>query len=81
MVARSLITASLMLALSAGGAFAQAAAPASPAPAATPAPMGGSMSKKPRTAQSVECSSKATAQGLHGKPRKQFMKSCKSGKA
>ena len=51
------------------------------APAVTPCPAGGSMGKKPRTAQSIECSSKATAQGLHGKPRKQFMKSCKAGKA
>ena len=81
MNARSLITAGVMLALSAGGALAQAAAPSSPAPAAAPAPAGGSMGKKPRTAQSIQCSSKATAQNLHGKPRKQFMKSCKAGKA
>ena len=77
MISRSLMTTALVLVLSTGAALAQAAAPAAPAPA----PASGSMGKKPRTAQSIECSSKATAQGLHGKPRKQFMKSCKSGKA
>jgi len=32
-----------------------------------------------RTAKSIECSQKADAQNLHGKPRKQFMRECKHG--
>ena len=30
-----------------------------------------------RSAKSIECSHKADAQGLHGKPRKHFMRDCK----
>jgi psiF repeat len=32
-----------------------------------------------RSAKSIECSHKADAQNLHGKPRKQFMLECKHG--
>ena len=32
-----------------------------------------------RSAKSLECSQKADAQNLHGKPRKQFMRECKHG--
>ncbi len=32
-----------------------------------------------RSARSIECSQKADAQGLHGKPRRHFMHVCKSG--
>jgi hypothetical protein len=32
-----------------------------------------------RTAKSIECSQKAGAQNLHGKPRKQFLRKCKHG--
>jgi len=32
-----------------------------------------------RSAKSIECSQKADAQNLHGKPRKQFMRECKRG--
>lgn len=32
-----------------------------------------------RSARSLECSQKADAQNLHGKPRKQFMRECKHG--
>ncbi len=32
-----------------------------------------------RSARSIECSQKADAQDLHGKPRKHFMHRCKGG--
>ncbi len=32
-----------------------------------------------RSAKSLECSQKADAQNLHGKPRKHFMRDCKHG--
>ena len=32
-----------------------------------------------RSAKSIECSQKADAQNLHGKPRKHFMHECKRG--
>jgi psiF repeat len=32
-----------------------------------------------RSAKSIECSQKADAQDLHGKPRKRFMHECKRG--
>jgi len=60
--------------LMAGSAIAQApsTAPAKQASATKPA-------KAPvvRTAKSLECSKQADAKGLHGKPRKSFMSSCK----
>ncbi len=77
MLTRFTLAATLALALSAGGAFAQTAAPAM-APAAGAPMMNGA---KPRTAQSLECSKKADAQDIHGKPRSAFMRKCKVGKA
>ena len=55
------------------------AAPSAKAPApAKPAPGAGGAAE--RTARSIECSQKADAQGLHGKPRKHFMRDCKHGR-
>lgn len=34
-------------------------------------------SQAPRTAKSLACSAQADAKGLHGKPRKAFMSTCK----
>lgn len=31
---------------------------------------------KPRSAESIACSKEADTKGLHGKPRKEFRKSC-----
>jgi hypothetical protein len=62
-----------------GSAFAQATAPATPAPA-TPAAKAAPAEKKaekPRTAASLECSKEADAKGLHGKERKKFRSECK----
>ncbi len=82
------LAAVLALSLSTGAAFAQAAAPAAPAmaaPAAGAAGTAGTMApmkkgQKPRTAQSLECSKKADAANIHGKPRSAFMRKCKEGK-
>lgn len=73
------IAATVAAALMAGTAMAQTP-PAKPAtkvlaakaPAAKPA-------KAPvvRNAKSLECSKQADTKGLHGKPRKNFMSSCK----
>ena len=61
-----------------GSAFAQATAPATPAPAAktTTAPAE-KKAEKPRTAASLECSKEADAKGLKGKERKKFRSACK----
>ena len=59
-------------------AFAQATAPATPAPAAKMAPAPAEKkAEKPRTAGSLECSKEADAKGLHGKERKKFRSECK----
>jgi hypothetical protein len=53
---------------------------ATPAPAAKPAATKAAKPAKPpvvRTAKSLDCSKQADAKGLHGKPRKSFMSSCK----
>ncbi len=77
----------LALSLTAGTAFAQTAAPAAPAaPTSAAAPMApmapmAKKGQKPRTAQSLECSKKADAANIHGKPRSAFMRNCKAGKA
>ncbi len=67
-----------------GAAFAQAPAPAAPTPATTapsaPAPAAGA-GKHAQSAQSLECSKKADARGLHGKRRKKFREECKKGQA
>lgn len=84
MTTRLTILAAVALTLATGGAFAQTAAPAAPAPAMA-APAAGAtmapMAKKPRTAQSLECSKKADAANVHGKPRSAYMRKCKEGKA
>ena len=65
-----------------GAAFAQTPAPASPAPAATaPSPSAAGAGKHAQSAQSLECSKKADAKGLHGKARKKFREECKKGQA
>jgi hypothetical protein len=54
-------------------AVAQTAAPAEKPAAASTA----KKAQAPRTAKSMECSKEADAKGLHGKPRKKFMSTCK----
>jgi len=56
-----------------GGALALDAATPDAAPGAAPEDPGA------RSAKSIECSQKADAQNLHGKPRKRFMHECKHG--
>ena len=84
MTSRLPLLAALALALATGGALAQTAttppAAAAAAPAATMAPMA-KKAQKPRSAQSLECSKKADAANVHGKPRAAFMRKCKSEKA
>lgn len=62
------------VALMTGTAFAQT-------PAAKPTPKAAvtKPAKAPvaRTAKSLDCSKQADAKGLHGKPRKSFMSTCK----
>ena len=43
------------------------------------APQGVTDDAGARSAKSIECSQKADAQALHGKPRKHFMRECKHG--
>jgi phosphate-selective porin len=63
-------------------AFAQATAPATPAPAAKTAPAPAEKkAEKPRTTASLECSKEADAKGLHGKERKKFRSECKKTSA
>ena len=63
-------------------AFAQATAPATPAPAAKTAPTApAKKAEKPRTAASLECSKEADTKGVHGKERKKFMSECKKAAA
>ena len=63
-------------------AFAQATAPATPAPAAKTAPAPAEKkAEKPRTEASLECSKEADAKGLHGKERKKFRSECKKAAA
>jgi phosphate-selective porin len=58
-------------------AFAQTAAPATPAPATKAAPAEKKADKPPRTTASLECSKEADGKSLHGKERKKFMSECK----
>ena len=64
-----------------GGAFAfDAAAPNSTGgPVAKPNAAPDPEDAGARTAKNLECSQKADAQNLHGKPRKHFMHECKHG--
>jgi hypothetical protein len=66
------ITALAVAVLMAGTAVAQA-------PATTPKAPTTKAAKAPvvRTAKSLDCSKQADTKGLHGKPRKSFMSSCK----
>jgi hypothetical protein len=59
-----------------GAAHALDAATDSTAPVARQA---GPADAAARSARSMECSQKADAQNLHGKPRKHFMRECKHG--
>jgi hypothetical protein len=62
------------------GAFAfDAAAPDDSTNAATVKSNSSSADAGARSAKSIECSQKADAQSLHGKPRKHFMHECKHG--
>jgi hypothetical protein len=70
----TLVTAAAMTVFLVGGAFAQTAAPAAPAPAKPAA------APVTHSAKSVECSKEADAKGLHGKERKKFREECKKGK-
>ena len=47
-----------------------------PSPSGSPLP---ESDPAERSAKSIECSQKAEAQGLHGKPRRRFMHECKHG--
>jgi hypothetical protein len=66
-----------------GGAFAFDAAAPDDSPGASnsmkPHMTPGSEDAGARSAKSIECSQKADAQNLHGKPRKHFMHECKHG--
>jgi CelD/BcsL family acetyltransferase involved in cellulose biosynthesis len=75
--ATATVFASLLLMSSA---FAQATAPATPAPTTKAAPAE-KKAEKPRTAASLECSKEADAKGLHGKERKKFRSECKKAAA
>ena len=77
-----LVCAAALSLFAAQGALAlDAAAPDDSTGASTvkPQPTPGSEDPAARTAKSIECSQKADAQNLHGKPRKHFMHDCKHG--
>ena len=77
---RLMIAGALVLSFSAAGyAQMQANPPAAPAAPADPAPAMPKAKKAPMSAKSKECSDKATAQGLHGKARKEYREKCKKG--
>ncbi|MGH6848806.1 MAG: PsiF family protein [Methylocella sp.] len=77
--ARLMIAGALVFAFAESG-YAQTSAPATPAaPAAPAAPAMPKVKKPPMTAKAMECSTKADAQGLHGKARKEFREKCKKG--
>ena len=72
MTIKMLLAATATIALlGTGVSYAQTMAPA---PAKTTA---AAKAKPERTAKSLECSKQADEKGLHGKPRKKFMSSCK----
>jgi hypothetical protein len=64
-------TLSTLALLSTGVAHAQTATTDKPAAAAA------KKTQAPRTEKSLACSKQADEKGLHGKPRKKFMSSCK----
>ncbi len=71
----ALACAAALCVLLGGGAHALDAA----ADGTTPAARAGAQDPAVRSAKSIECSQKADAQDLHGKPRKRFMRDCKHG--
>ena len=77
---KTMMTAAVLSLALAGGAFAQTAAPATPAATAKPAKPAMSAEKQ---AISKACSSQADEKGLKGKERKKFRSACKrnGGKA
>jgi len=77
---RAAATAAFASLLLMSSAFAQATAPATPAPATKMAPAD-KKAEKPRTAASLECSTEADTKGVHGKERKKFMSECKKAAA
>jgi hypothetical protein len=80
---KTVIGATLCLAICAGAALAQNPPPASPpAPAATPAPAAAPTTATApapgsKKAISKACTDQANAKGLHGKARKKFRSDCK----
>jgi hypothetical protein len=68
-----------IVALAAATLIAGAATAQNPAAPAAPKAPATKTAKAPvvRTAKSLDCSKQADAKGLHGKPRKSFMSSCK----
>jgi Spy/CpxP family protein refolding chaperone len=66
----ALAIAALMASIAVAQAPATTTAPKAPAAKAAKAPV-------IRSAKSLECSKQADTKGLHGKPRKSFMSSCK----
>jgi hypothetical protein len=75
---RLMIVGAFVLSFSAVG-YAQMQATPPAAPAAPAAPEAPKAKKAPMSAKAKECSDKATAQGLHGKARKEFREKCKKG--
>jgi hypothetical protein len=75
---RLMIAVALILSFSAVG-YAQMQATPPAAPASPAAPVAPKAKKVPMSAKAKECSDKATAQGLHGKARKEFREKCKKG--
>lgn len=74
---QALAGAAALCVFASSGAFALDAA--SDAPTAPAAPHAVTEDAGARSARSLECSQKADAQDLHGKPRKRFMRDCKHG--
>ena len=70
-----ILTAMLMSGIAAGQT--PSAAPTSKVPVASTRAAKPSKAPVVRTAKSLDCSKQADAKGLHGKPRKGFMSSCK----
>jgi hypothetical protein len=75
---RLMIAGAFVLSFSAAG-YAQMQATPPAAPASPAAPVAPKAKKAPMSAKAKECSDKATAQGLHGKARKEFREKCKKG--
>ncbi len=71
----ALACAATLCVLLGGAAHALDAASDGTAPGARPGPQ----DPAARSAKSIECSQKADAHDLHGKPRKRFMRDCKHG--